>query len=157
MAPVGGTIWAASPARNSRPYCIGSATKLRMPRDALLEDRPLGQRRSRRCAEPRLQLLPDALVGPLVEVLVGGALQVEPARARRAHAEQREAALVVGVDQLVGRGRRLGQDAEPGERIDALVDSCSAPAGIAGAADAVEAVAAGDEVAVQLAASRRRA
>jgi hypothetical protein len=29
LAPVGGTIWAASPARNSRPDRIGSATKLR--------------------------------------------------------------------------------------------------------------------------------
>ena len=30
LAPVGGTICAASPARNSRLYCIGSATKLRI-------------------------------------------------------------------------------------------------------------------------------
>ena len=29
LAPVGGTMWAASPARNSRPKRIGSATKLR--------------------------------------------------------------------------------------------------------------------------------
>jgi len=28
-APVGGTMWTASPARNRRPYRIGSATKLR--------------------------------------------------------------------------------------------------------------------------------
>ena len=27
FAPVGGTIWAASPHRNSRPHCIGSVTK----------------------------------------------------------------------------------------------------------------------------------
>src|SRR5260370_41012138 len=30
LAPVGGTMCAASPARNKRPYCIGSATKLRI-------------------------------------------------------------------------------------------------------------------------------
>ncbi len=30
LAPVGGTMWAASPASSSRPNCIGSATKLRM-------------------------------------------------------------------------------------------------------------------------------
>ncbi len=30
FAPVGGTMCAASPARNSRPYCIGTATKLRI-------------------------------------------------------------------------------------------------------------------------------
>ena len=29
FAPVAGTMCAASPARNSRPYCIGSTTKLR--------------------------------------------------------------------------------------------------------------------------------
>ena len=30
MAPVGGTMCAASPARNSRPYRIGALTKLRI-------------------------------------------------------------------------------------------------------------------------------
>ena len=30
FAPVAGTMCAASPARNSRPYCIGSTTKLRI-------------------------------------------------------------------------------------------------------------------------------
>jgi len=30
FAPVGGTMWAASPARNSRPCRIGPATKLRI-------------------------------------------------------------------------------------------------------------------------------
>ena len=29
VAPVGGTMWAASPARKSRPHAMGSATKLR--------------------------------------------------------------------------------------------------------------------------------
>ena len=31
LAPVGGTMCAASPARKSLPYCIGVDTKLRMP------------------------------------------------------------------------------------------------------------------------------
>ena len=30
FAPVGGTMWTASPARYSRPYCIGVTTKLRI-------------------------------------------------------------------------------------------------------------------------------
>src|SRR5579859_6873448 len=30
LAPVGGTMWAASPARNSRRYRMGEATKLRI-------------------------------------------------------------------------------------------------------------------------------
>ncbi len=88
--------------------------------DALLEDRPLGERPAVD-PEPRLQLGPDALVRPLGDVLVGAALQVEPAERRRAQAEQREAALVVGVDELVARRRDVGQDAEPAERVVALV------------------------------------
>jgi hypothetical protein len=63
--------------------------------------------------------------------------------------EQREAALVVGVDQLVGRRRHLGQDGQPGERV--LLGELPAPRQRDDlAADAVEAVAAGHEVAVQL-------
>ena len=116
MAPVGGTMCAASPARKSRPYCIGSTTKLRMPGDALLEDRALLERPAVD-AEARLQLVPDPLVRPLVDVLVGLALDVEAAEARRAQAEQREAALVVRVDELVARRRDLGEDAEPAERV----------------------------------------
>ncbi len=49
FAPVGGTMCAASPARNSRPCCIGSATKLRIAGDALLE-RPAPRRASSRRA-----------------------------------------------------------------------------------------------------------
>ena len=53
-----------------------------------------------------MQLVPDALVGPRVERVVGRALDVEAGELGRAHAVQREAALVVGVDQLVERRRR---------------------------------------------------
>ena len=50
--------------------------------------------------EPRLQLLPDALVGPVVDVIVGIALEVEALDLRGARAHQGEAALMKGVDQL---------------------------------------------------------
>ena len=53
------------------------------------------------------------------------------------------------IDQLLGHRRRLGEDAEPAERVDALMRgdrSCRH----ALAADAVKAVAASDEVAVDL-------
>ena len=56
---------------------------------------------------------------------------------------------MVGVDQLVGERRNLGEDSQPAERIDALVRAD----GIgrhALPADAVEAVTAGDEVAVDV-------
>ena len=38
----------------------------------------------------------------------------------RVHVEEHEATLVVGVDQLVRNRRRVGQDAEPAEWIDAF-------------------------------------
>ena len=80
--------------------------------------------------EPALQLLPDALVRPLVEWLVGAALEVEARELRRAHAVEREAALVVGVDQLLVRRRGLGEDAEPAERVLARRTSRRTPSGI---------------------------
>ena len=66
----------------------------------------------------------------LLELLVGGHLQVQAADLRRAHRVQREAVLVPRVDQLVGGRRRLGEDPEPAERVRVLV-LVSAPAGIA--------------------------
>jgi hypothetical protein len=88
---------APSRARNRLPYCIGSATKVRM----------------------QAQLVPDPLIGPEAELLIRRALQIEPRDRRRANAEERESALVVRVDQFFGRGRRFGQDSQPGERINA--------------------------------------
>ena len=99
--------------------------------------------------EAHLQLLPDALVRPLGDVLVGPALDVEAAELGRAQAEQREAALVMGVDQLVVRRRDRGEDAEPAERVLARERPQDARRD-ARPADAVEAVAAGDDVALEL-------
>ena len=67
------------------------------------------------------QLVPDPVVGPVLDVLVGGDLEVQPADLLRAHRVQREPALVPGVDQLVGGGLRLGEDPEPAELIDVVV------------------------------------
>src|SRR5215210_159780 len=53
------------------------------------------------------------------------------------------------VDQLLGGGRDLGEDPEPGERVIELVEA-QHPFGDRRAADAVEAVAAGDRVAAEL-------
>jgi hypothetical protein len=96
-----------------------------------------------------VQLLPDPLVGPVRDVVVRVDLDVEPAQLGRSEAVQREAALVRGVDQFV-RGRRdLGQDAEPAERVLARAVREDA-VGDGVAADAVEAVAAGDRPAAEL-------
>src|SRR5215213_210109 len=118
------------------------------PRDALLDDLATVQHPPLEREAP-LELVPDPLVRPLVEVLVGAALEVQPRQGRRAHAVQREPALVVAVDQLVVRRRRLREDPEPAERIlarelgqDTVRDRF--------AADAVVAVAAGNELAANL-------
>ena len=61
----------------------------------------------------------------------GIALYIHPLHVGRARAEQCEAVLLVGVDQFVPGQRRLGQNAEPAERIDFLVFRSDAMAGIA--------------------------
>ena len=118
--------------------------------DALLKDRALVQAEAIDCLEAPFQLLPDALVGPFGEVFVGPALKIQAADLRSAHAEQREAALVVGIDQLVGCRRGFGQNPEPAEWVGLLVNAQNAR-GDRRPADSVEAVAARDEIARDLA------
>src|SRR5262249_39771624 len=95
------------------------------------------------------QLIPEALVGPLIDVLGERALHVAAAARGRAHAAQREAPLVVHVDQLLRHGRGLGEHAEPAERVDALVRA-DRRSRHALPRHAVEAVAAGNEIAFHL-------
>ena len=66
---------------------------------------------------------------------------------------EREAPIVLRVDELLGGRRNRGEDPEPGERILMLVDR-DGSAWNGASADATEPVAAGDEVAAQLAQSR---
>ena len=99
--------------------------------------------------EPRVQLLPDACVGPLGRILVGRALEIEAADLLRAEAVQREPALVARVDQFVARRRDGREDSEPAERVLARVRREDAGRD-AVAAHAVEPVATGDHVALEL-------
>src|SRR6202012_6154511 len=99
--------------------------------------------------EPALQFIPEAFVGPLLDLVVERALQIIAAAAGRAHGAEREAARVVGIDQLMRDRRRLGEDAEPAEWIDPFI-GLNRVGTNAGAADAGKAVAAGDEVAIDL-------
>ena len=148
LAPVGGTMWAASPARKSRPYCIGSATKLRMRRDRLVEDRARRPESSRRRVASRgAQLGPDPVVRPVLDVLVGAHLQVEPADRRRAQAVEREAALVVRRRSAPRSRAATVAPGCPARRTDSRARRSAGPRRDRRAADAVEAVAAGDEVA----------
>src|SRR4029079_8177285 len=87
--------------------------------DALLQD--LAALERPHAAEPRFELVPDALVRPGLDVRVRGTLHAEQREAVAAHGEQRKATLVETVDQLFVRWRRFTQNAEPAERIDAVV------------------------------------
>src|SRR3546814_4784930 len=80
-------------------------------------------------------------------VLVGLHLHVVAAELRPAQRAEREAAVVARVDQLVVHWWRRRQHAQPAEGIDAL-EGVQALRRDGQAADAVEAVAADDEVAV---------
>src|SRR5262245_66499493 len=96
-----------------------------------------------------MRLVPDALVWPGFDLVVGRALQIEAGEHRRAHGVERKAALVIGVDQLFVGRRRLQENAHPAERIFAVVDRQHARRD-ARPADAMEAVTAADEIASDL-------
>ena len=96
-----------------------------------------------------MQLLPDARIGPVGDVVVGAALEIQPAEHRRAHGEQREAALMMHIDQLVRHRRRLREDADPGERVFAVVERQRALRNRR-PAHPMKAVASGDEIAGKL-------
>ena len=98
---------------------------------------------------PLQHLLPDRVVRPVLDRLVGRHLKIQSRDLRRAHAEQRKPALVVRIDELVGGRGRLGKNPEPAERVDAFVDGQHAVRNRR-TADAVKSIAAGDEVAVNL-------
>jgi hypothetical protein len=117
--------------------------------DALLGDRALLQPEAV-AGHPRLQLLPDPLIRPVLDRVGRVALEVHPLDLGRAGADQREAALVVRVDQLSRGRRRLGQNAEPAERVDPEVVAADRVRD-GTPADPVGAVTAADEVAEQLA------
>ena len=69
--------------------------------DALLRDRAFIQLPSTISREAPMQLLPDARIGPLLDVLVGLALQIQARELRRAHALKREAVIVIYINELI--------------------------------------------------------
>ena len=115
LAPVGGTMWAASPARNSRPKRIGS-TELRMPVTPLSIGPSSRVQPSSVASRARFPL-PDAPVRPAPDRLVRVDLEVEGGEPGRAHAVEGEAAVGGGVDDLLAGGGDRGQHAQPGERV----------------------------------------
>jgi hypothetical protein len=88
-----------------------------------------------------------SLVRPGIDILGEAALDVVAAARRRAHRAERKALRVTHIDELLRDRRRVAQEPEPAERIDPLVVLDRAVRH-ALAADAVKAVAAGDEIAI---------
>ena len=117
-------------------------------RDTLLRDRPDVRLPSVVATQPFHQLGPDAIIRPILDVGVVVALKVEPGHSRRTHAEQRETSVAVHVHQLVLRGRRVGQNPKPRERIHAFIRRQHAGRHRR-SADPVEAVATRNKVAGQ--------
>src|SRR5690606_49043 len=113
---------------------------------AFLEGRTGLEPRRHVLRQPQAQLFPKPLVGPRLDLLVRAALQVIPAARPRAHAAERESALMLDVHDLARRRLRIDQQAEPAERIGLLVQAQRSRRDRP-PADAVKAVAAGDEVA----------
>src|SRR4051794_308030 len=118
--------------------------------DAALADRPFLQLPAVVRRQAGVQFLPDPLFGPSVELLLRPALDIEAAELRRAHAVQRETALMISVDQLMSRGGNFRENAEPGERIGFFKDT-QRRLGKRRPAHAMKAIAAGNEVAVDFA------
>ena len=96
-----------------------------------------------------MEFLPDSFVRPVGDVVVWVDLDAESTDLGRAHAVQGEPAIVLGVDQLVGRWRHIGEDPEPGEWIAALPLLAYANWDRA-AGHTMESVTPGDDVAAQL-------
>ena len=146
-APVGGTMCAASPARNRLPQRIGSATKERSGAMLFSIDGPVIISAATSSGRRRLQLDEELLVRPVVDRIGERHLDVVAAQRRRAQRAQREAALVLRVDQLRRDGLRARQHAQPAERVHAL-EFPDLVLRDRPAADAMEAVAADDVVAI---------
>jgi len=148
LAPVGGNDVGGVAGEVEAAELHGFDDEAAHAGDAFLDDRAFGEFPAVVSGEALLQFVPDAIVGPEREVFIGRALQVEAADFRRTHGEKSEAAVVVCVDEFVGGRGSLREDAEPTERIVAFVGGENALRD-GGAGDSVEAVATGNEVAVE--------
>jgi hypothetical protein len=119
------------------------------PGNAFFEDRSFGRSPAVDGGVPRAKFFPDPRIRPLTDILIGRALQIETGDLGRSHAEQREAAFVIRVNRFLRSRRRLRQDAEPRERVNALEDRKGARRDRS-ARNAVPAVAPGHEIALDL-------
>src|SRR5215472_19379273 len=105
--------------QSAKPHRLGDKAAQR--RDALFDRRPGHDGGCRLGVEPQLQLPPEPLVGPVLDMIVEAALDIEAAAGVRAHRAERKTALMADIDQLGRDRRRLAEHAEPAEGIDALI------------------------------------
>src|SRR5947199_285728 len=113
LAPVGGTMCAASPTRYSRAYCIGSTTKLRiavMPRSRIGPDSRLKPSRVARHGAATHAVKPVAARDDVGLQLVVGPVLLE------AHA------WTTGVQVEQARGLRVEDDRIQAARVEAGLD-----------------------------------
>src|SRR4029077_1335352 len=73
-----------------------------------------------RAAKTLVQFIPNAVVGPILDILIVVALQIESSQSLRPHRVQRKSAIGIGIDELMIRRRAFGENAEPAEGIIAL-------------------------------------
>src|SRR5690606_16915153 len=90
-------------------------------RDRLLDRRADGHLLGRFGRKTGANFVPEALIRPVLDLVVERALYVVAAARVRAHRAKREPALVVRVNQLMADRRHFSDDSEPAERIDALI------------------------------------
>jgi hypothetical protein len=128
-------------------------------------DHETAQRRNafldRGCGDQRLgelrgqtppQFVPEPRIRPRVRILVESALHVVAAAVQRTHAAQGETAFMIRINQLVRDRWSVGQNPKPAKRVNAL-ETAHRLGRDAAPANAVIAIAAGDEVADQFACS----
>src|SRR6185437_1158140 len=116
-------------------------------RDALLQHLAFDQFP---CApKPFVQLIPDAIVGPILDIRIVAALQVESRERRRTHGIKRESPVAIGIYKFMIRRGTLRENSQPSEWVVAF-ENAQHSVWNAGPADAVKAIAAGDEIAGHL-------
>ena len=111
---------AASLAKYRRPAFMGSTTKLRIGH-VLVENWTNVRLPSVAGSHALKYLFPDGIIRPIANIFIGRNLEVEAGDLLRAHTVQCEAAFAVGINQRLRRRGRLRKNAEPAERIGAIV------------------------------------
>src|ERR1700682_4047720 len=117
--------------------------------DSLLQNRALVEFPAVDRCESLFEFVPDFPIRPVINLLFGSALQIEPGNARRAHTLQCKAALVVCINKFLCGWTRLGENTQPREWVCTVIHS-QCVGGNSRSAYSVEAVASRDEIAVKL-------